>query len=289
VVHKVRQARCLTSRIYFLQKQELVANTEGLEQRQQALTEASEKFASGRKKAALAKLLDKPWRHEQEAVSAAFSKWVRSALFDVDEQIRATEADESIIKLLQENEELQETVTQLEEDRSCLLDRENTLERTNADLEVHLNACNEIETQLRTEIEVLELEKKSLQQELASLKLEVQSIAAKSKEEAKEMESLIATREAELDQKENALLLREGEIQNKGTDASSQFEEANTRIRTLANHLHEKGKDLEAREAQLLSDFTKNENTQQRLQALAMQLQVKAEQLRKDQSGLIRA
>lgn len=53
-----------------------------LENRQQELQSELAQFHFDRQRAAMSNLLSRPWRQDREAVSAAFSKWVRVTMFE---------------------------------------------------------------------------------------------------------------------------------------------------------------------------------------------------------------
>jgi hypothetical protein len=254
-----------------------------MQDRERKLEEATEVFTRQRQKDALASVLNRPLRADREAVSAAFSKWVRVTMFQLSSASDA-KADEA-------NQFLQR---QIEDDRMAFHQRETVLEESKRTIESQLEESKEIESHLRSQLSRLHDEKEKLTEQGSALKVTAGSIGngksdqiLPTDDQMKKRASLLADRESEVKRQELALQLREQKVdggERQGFAQSEELENAHGRFRKLADQLRQKERDLEWREANLTSELSKCENTQSRLQKLAIQLQQKAEQLSHDRS-----
>lgn len=256
-----------------------------MQDRERRLEKATEIFTHQRQKDALASVLNRPLRADREAVSAAFSKWVRVTMFQLSD-VSEAKADEA-------NQVLQR---QIEDDRMAFHQRETILEESKRTIETQLEESKGIESDLHCQLLRLQDEKEKLTEQVSVLKITAGSSAKgisnrflPTDDQMSKRVSLLADRESEVKRQELALHLREQNIDGRGKgrqDAaqSEELEDANGRFRKLADQLRQKECDLEWREANLTSELSKCENTQSRLQKLAIQLQQKAEQLSHDRS-----
>jgi chromosome segregation ATPase len=251
-----------------------------LQDKEQLLGKAREDFVRQRQKDALAIVLNRPIRADREAVSAAFSKWVRVTMFQLAGD-NGAKADE----VLQQ---------QIEDDRVAFHRREKILEESKRTIVCQLEESKEIESHLRTQLSRLHDEKEKLIEQGASLKATIDASAngksdrfAPTDDRLKELASLLADRESQVTRKEAVLRQREQKVDGRERHTvaqSEELEDAHGRVRRLADQLRQKERDLEWRETNLTSELSKCENTQSRLQKLATQLQQKAEQLAHDRS-----
>jgi chromosome segregation ATPase len=251
------------------------------QERERGLEKASEVFTRQRQKDALASVLNRPLRADREAVSAAFSKWVRVTMFQLS-GVSAAKADEA-------NQLVQR---QIEDDRMAFHQRENVLEGSRRKIEGELEESKAIENHLRSQLSQLHDEKEKLTEQVSTLKTTASSNGnGKSNrllptvDQMKERASLLADRESEVKRQELDLRIREQKVdgrERQGAAQSEELEDAHGRFRKLADQLRQKKRDIECREANLTSELSKCENTQSRLQKLAIQLQQKAEQLSHD-------
>jgi hypothetical protein len=249
--------------------------------RERGLVKASEVFTRQRQKDALASVLNRPLRADREAVSAAFSKWVRVTMFQLS-AVSEAKADEA-------NQLVQR---QIEDDRMAFHQRENVLEESKRTIEGELEESKAIESHLRSQLSQLHDEKEKLTEQVSALKTTASSNGngksyrfLPTDDQMEKRASLLADRESEVKRQELDLHLREQKVDGRERQGASQSEElegAHGRFRKLADQLRKKERDLEWREANLTSELSKCENTQSRLQKLAIQLQQKAEQLSHD-------
>jgi hypothetical protein len=254
-----------------------------MQDRERTLEKAKDMFTRKRQKDALASVLNRPLRADREAVSAAFSKWVRVTIFQLSGASEA-KADEA-------NKFLQR---QIADDRMAFHQRETVLEQSKRKIESQLEESKENESHLRSQLSRLHDEKEKLTEQVFVLKATGGSSGngksdqfLPTDDQMKKRASLLADREAEVKRQELALRLREQKVDGKerhGVAQSEELEDAHGRFRKLADQLRQKERDLEWREANLTSELSKCEKTQSRLQNLAIQLQQKAEQLSHDRS-----
>jgi hypothetical protein len=258
-----------------------------MQDRERGLDEATELFTRQRQKDALASVLNRPLRADREAVSAAFSKWVRVTMFQLSglSEAKSDEANQSLQR-------------QIEDDRMVFHQRETVLEESQRTIESQLEESKEIESHLRSQISQLHDEKEKLTEQVSVLKTTAGSSGnghtnrfLPTDDQMKKRVSLLADRESEVKRQELDLRLREQKVdgrERQGTTQSEELEDAHGRFRKLADQLRHKERDLEWREANLTSELSKCENTQSRLKKLAIQLQQKAKQLSHDRSLTMR-
>jgi chromosome segregation ATPase len=254
-----------------------------MQDEERGLGKATEVFTRQRQKDALASVLNRPLRADREAISAAFSKWVRVTMFQLS-SVSEAKADEA-------NQILQR---QIEEDRMALHQRETLLEESKRTIERQLEESKEIESHLRSQLSQLDDEKEKLTEQVYVLKTTAGSSGngnsnrfSPTDDQMKKRASLLADRESEVKRQELDLRLREQKVdgrERQDTAQSEDLEDVHGRFRKLADQLRQKERDLEWREANLTSELSKCENTQSRLQKLAIQLQQKAKQLSHDRS-----
>ena len=71
------------------QEESILASSAELDQRRQQVDADAAGFVRKQQKAALERLLSRPWRLECETVSVAFSKWARTTMLELaDEQVK---------------------------------------------------------------------------------------------------------------------------------------------------------------------------------------------------------
>jgi chromosome segregation ATPase len=158
-------------------------------------------FRMRRQRVALSSVLGKRWREDQEAVSAAFSKWVMFTMFD--EALKNKESAES---LRSEQRELDKSRKDLESRRQELSTLERKVENASGDLQIQIEQIKRAETRLKaaeaefvqrnqySELEIasaraaLEKERAELEKERTSLSDAKEILMAKRKER-EEMES----------------------------------------------------------------------------------------------------
>jgi DNA repair exonuclease SbcCD ATPase subunit len=302
---------CLQARSLLVAQGELCAA-------QDRLQSETKSFSLAQKKESLVHILGRPLRQDQERLSAAFSKWVRFTLFEMDEEARLLVENEEISDLTQQLQAVNQTLGQLEESRATLMAREQMLLESQRTLEAELETSKESESNLRRELSLLEKaklalhqslreleqEKDALQEKLASAKMVAPSTTHNGdtpstahngdrlylgvEERMQRMQTLVAERQAELQEKEASIVDREKALKRKERQLSSALEDAAAQVQEKANALRQKEIDLEFKETHLASELAKCKDTQSRLHKLAFSVQEKARQLSNDQADLKR-
>jgi chromosome segregation ATPase len=273
----------------------------------QCLDSDIERVGFEKKKEVLIRIFSRPLRQDQEAVSAAFSKWVRSTLFDMDKEHKRTTENEQILHLTRQLESANQTNYQLEEARTALLLKEQSLVASHADLKAEVDASRAAESRVRQELGLVQDDLLTVRQSLESLEQEKSVLIAKLEalemslstgagngdwmghdfdERLRRMEKLIAQREAELQEKDTSIGERETTLKLRQREFTIQFEETDARIKETTNLLRQKELDLEFKETQLAAELAKCKDTQTRLQKLALDVQAKAQKLSQEQAVL---
>jgi chromosome segregation ATPase len=115
--------------------------------------------------------MTKPWRQDQEALSAAFSKWVRVAMvYDDDTDgacARTLKLEESQRLLDQGRQELESMRTRLRESEELLTHKGNILEAEEKDIKVQRDALHLAEAKLSSDMADLQSKKESFEVECA--------------------------------------------------------------------------------------------------------------------------
>jgi chromosome segregation ATPase len=272
---------------------------------QQQLESKVLSFDTERKKDALLQIISRSFRHEKEALSASFSKWVRFTLFLVNEEDRLAAQDGSISDLALQLDGLSRANVQLEGNRANLLAEKRLLQDNQKSLRAELEGSEKTVKELRAQISTLESECIALNEKLEALAQTKTSLSAKQQmtsqtvgngrsnsssgdveKRMRKLETLVSEREAELRAKEVTLHEREKALRQRENEISTEFEGANTRIMDLATLLRQKEIDLEFKETHLASELAKCKDTQSRLQNVALNIQTKAQQLTREQTVL---
>ena len=311
--------------VWKLQEESLVEREDDLERRELENEESINSFRLERQKEALKMLVGRRRHEEREIVSAAFSKWVRVTMFDMEEsgtkkgpnhdkelhEIRQKwQARELVLAALQEEleltrqelEEKTETnsqaesklakkITQLEKDRSALgkerLEIKDERERLNKDRE----AMATLDKFLHRRGQELDEREKSIKKgtdggktfslyEQRSSKV----LEDSQEEERKLMEetaAMLAQRETRLQEKETALTELEKELDAKKKEieqATSEADEKQRRIHTLAQQLRCKEAEIGEKETSLSTEYEQYQGAHTRVQDMAKKLQKKEEQ-----------
>jgi len=268
---------------------DIIGNALDIKRRQ--LLEDEERFLHERKKALLGQILKQPWRQEREAVSAAFSKWVRVTMFDAAEQ----EENEMIQALEQQNHESMHVIDQLEERCAELVAQTECFEASQRENENQIASQKEVVSQLRSEVANLLDENEILKKEIESFKEQHEKqksgvpsspgsaqLYRQVEDRMKRMESLVAQREMEMERKERDVQSRERAVQVREQEAAVRFDDANVRVRKMADQLRQRELEIEFKETHLASELARCGTSQQRVAKMAQALKEKAERLAKD-------
>lgn len=271
------------------QQDNLAKEKQTLVAQQTAFESDCEAFIRRQQKAAIAKLVDRTWRNDQEAVSATFSKWVRTTIFDAEQEIGA-QAEQKIASMEQE-------VSLLTSERDEALDGQRVAEAqmkaindSKTKVEQALEEARERERQLRSDMEILQADQTRTMDESRkhrnggkngrTLDRSFDRFLDVSNET--KYSSVISQREEAVVRREAAVQSREASVLEKEQLFSEEYEDAQAHIQASLNDLRGREKVLESREAHLESELEKCTKTQARLQSLALQLHRKAELLSQD-------
>jgi hypothetical protein len=156
----------------------LVEKESELGQRESDLAMKSLEVRRERQREAIRSLMTKPWRQDQEAVSAAFSKWVRVVMVYDDETENACVTrkhqleEESQSQLLEQQgrQELEEMRTQLRESEEQLVLRSKCLEAEEKDLKAQHDALHVAEAKLSSNVADLQRKHDAFEIECAEKK-----------------------------------------------------------------------------------------------------------------------
>jgi len=198
--------------------------------------------------------LRRPWRQERESVSAAFSKWVRTTMFEITEEgdsharVQLLDMERQVQRLQDECDRARQEREQSEVEGKQAIERERNGKR---ELQSQLRDYRDKEQELYEDIQRISQERDKLRR--ASL-------------ESQNGGPAFADREAELQRREANLR----QLEDSMADKQQQVSEANDRIRTMAQQLREKEMDLDAR---LGGELRKYEAAQERLQQLIAQME----------------
>lgn len=220
-------------------EQSLLEEGESIELKRRQLEHGFQQLSRQKQKAALSQFFAKPLRCEQEEVSAAFSKWVRATMFQVDEadKLELTNSlKEKLDIVQQERDELHGIREQLQLEREQLGVRENAIKQELLDFQRDLNR----------RAEALESEALRLQEEKNLLSSEVNLSTNKENEIFSYID-----REVELETKEKELIMRQKQFQEYEQNTAREFEAANDRIRKMAELLSVKEKAISTKHEQL--------------------------------------
>ena len=257
---------------------------------------------------ALSDVLDRPLRRDQESKSAALSKWVRVTMFDRQEA-DSKELSNQLEKRLQDLEDSQRMVNRLKEEKQDLILRLD-------ELSMKLNTKNANESSLISQMnsikEEMQLMKRKLEDRSTAQNKERHLLQTQLNEAKDEHKEVVAKFEARIEEASKARIsyyekqLRQMEerVHSQDFQSSSTAEELRWKITALEEDkqaLHEqlqnereqmmeqaarKESELIHRETRLEEDIRKCEERQQRLQALASQIQKKALQLAQDEKAM---
>jgi hypothetical protein len=224
-------------------EQEYQRDLTALSEERQKMLQAC-KQATEEQRAAILARLSQPWRREQESISAAFSRFVRSTLTDIvgqrgDDAVftdQLVDMETQISTLEEQRDEANRAC--LEQERKCRegLERERNSKR---DLDRQLREQRRKEQELYQDIERLSKEKEHYRRQSLS--------STQTKADAEGLAAALEEREARIKQKEAELEEMEQSIR----DQEGQIAEANDRIRRMAALLRKKETDLEDKEARL--------------------------------------
>ena len=221
-----------------------------LEQRQRQL----QTLAQQEQKQALAELLCRPWRQEHESVSAGFSRWVRTTLFeftnenDTGSRAQLLDMERQVQRLQDDCDAAQQERDRIHRDGLEALERER---RSKRELQTQLRECRFKEQELYEDIRRISQEKENLRRT--------------SLEPSSHQTKVLQQRETEVGLRETKLRDLEGNLAEK----QHQVAEANDRIRSLAQQLREKEMDMDAR---LATELRKYQDADKRLKGLIAQV-----------------
>ena len=239
-----------------------------------------------RQKAALTRLLLRPWRQEQEEVSAAFSKWVRVVLCDMNERVA--------IKVDSESKTLEKSLFQLQKKHRDSEESRKKWETEHLALQERARRLDQTHDALRSEIRVKERNILQLTAEISCLREEKDALLSKQNEGNREEYAIgsdsrnVKQRRAEIERKEKSLIDLENSLHDRDQQSVREMEGTQLQIRKFAEQLNQKEVELCAKEQQLESELLKNQTTQTRLQDLALMLRKKAQQLEKESQSVAR-
>lgn len=268
---------------FCLQERQLTEQHATLDQNTQKLA----KSTRAKQKKILEHILKRPWRREQEEVNAAFSKWIRVALFDANGEVQTERKlwEESMARLEQDYAESEKSRMDLEGVNKTLKDLVKKLEENRSTLTKELEASDKTIMRLEKEASKLREERDQLAKEkkLSDPNSCHRGVADQYRMDA---DHRISQRESEVERKEADLDQREHLLNERDCQATRQLETSQGRIRAMAEQLRRKEIELDAKEKEVAAETARNKTTQARVQELAEMLQTKAAEIERDSRSL---
>ena len=219
---------------------DLKEQSDALESAKQAFEQRVDEFSVSVQKEAVRQFFEKPIRQDMESVSAAFSKWVRVAMFNSKQEYAVGE----IKTLHKEMESLQEKL--------------KYAQKVEGRLRVSISSAS-------TQREELEAAKRSLEDELVSSKKETSAIS-------EELEA-VQTEKRQLEEVIEAL--RQDKVNSE--KLHQDLDAANKRLRKMAQDLYKKKAELDLKEDDLGRELERCKEKQMKLDEYANQLAKRAE------------
>ncbi len=274
-----------------------------LEQSEKDLKIKAKEFCQRQQRLALSRIMNKPWREDQEAMIAAFSKWVMFTMFD--DAVKQKDTAES---LRAEKSELVTAWNELERRKQELSVLERKVDSESNELQIQKEQIKQAESRLKAgEAEFLK-RKQLLEQEIASVRIAIGNEHAElEKERASLAESsrLLAAQKVELEGMERSKVLEDAQGKSAQSLAFSKIldqtldeergwmQQAAEIIAQREAQLDRQGvqllkleKELKEKERRLNADLRDFQKAQIRVRNLADQLQQKEAEL-KERENLV--
>jgi hypothetical protein len=149
-----------------IEEQELARARDDLGRRESLLAADLDSYTRTQQSMSLSRILEKPLRQEREIISMTFSKWVRATLFEVAEQERIAEENQTIADLQSQQEASIRMIDELKDDRANLFEQHQLLNAEMVALNTKLLASKEMELKITEEMSMLAETKQLLENEL---------------------------------------------------------------------------------------------------------------------------